>query len=190
MSEEECLDILGVSREASRDEIVVARRRLAREMHPDAGGSHGEMARLNEAARILLSVRPRPSLHDASAVPGASSAQPRHVDAPGSRVTRSVSDIPSFVIQTLPAVSFEILVVAAAHLGEVVEEDPPYLLEVLMRDPGPVWCRFELLPDAGSTTVLLSCDVDVGYTVYSIEEIRDLWISTINEGSVSFDERP
>lgn len=89
-------------------------------------------------------------------------------------------DAPSFVINALPVDAFETLLVAASNLGEIVDEDPPYLLEVLVRDPGPLWCRFELFPDAGSTTVILSCDIEIGYRLYSVEEIRDMWISTIN----------
>ena len=76
--------------------------------------------------------------------------------------------------------AFDLLQIAANSLGEIVDEDPPYLLEALVRDPGPMWCSFELLPDAGSTTVLMSCDVEFGYRVYSVEEIRDLWVDAVN----------
>ncbi|MEY2432723.1 MAG: molecular chaperone DnaJ [Acidimicrobiaceae bacterium] len=46
--------VLGVASEASADEIHVAYRRLARRLHPDAGGSDAaQMALVNDAWRIL-----------------------------------------------------------------------------------------------------------------------------------------
>lgn len=201
LSERESCSILGVSIDASHDEIIAARRRLARSSHPDRGGSHNEMVRLNEACRVLLALRARDVLvhgpQDRSApVQGAPAPGAPHTNAAGGdsedrrrsrdEVTKlGFRDAPSFVINSLPVDAFQILLVAASNLGEVVDEDEPYLLEVLIRDPGPLWCRFELFPDAGSTTVIMSCDVEVGYRMYSVEEIRDLWIATINSTSMS-----
>ena len=188
MSLEESFEILGVSSTASREEIVAARRRLAREFHPDAGGSHSQMAKVNEAFRVLTAIRARQGSEEAvsnDANSRTGRGEPvvdldsQDASAQGTR-RRGFRDAPSFVVNALPADAFEVLLVAAATLGEVVDEDPPCLLEVLLREPGPVWCRFELVPDAGSTTVILSCDVEAGFRVYSPEEIRDLWISTIN----------
>jgi hypothetical protein len=191
LSEPECCAILGVAHDATSDEIMAARRRLARLAHPDRGGSHVEMVEINEACRVLLAARARASTDSdvsASRVADRStsvSPHERHDDRQHEHRRYGFRDAPSFVISALPAEAFEILLVAAANLGEVVDEDPPYLLEVLVRDPGPLWCRFELFPDAGSTTIILSCDVEVGYRVYSVEEIRDLWISTINASSIT-----
>jgi hypothetical protein len=192
---EESCAILGVTHEASRDDIVAARRRLARSLHPDAGGSHVEMARVNEAFRILLAVRAERSTDEVahgkvSHAHDVDDGTSVDVESRRHRPERIFRDAPSFVVNALPVEAFEVLLVAAANLGEVVDEDPPYLLEVLVRDPGPLWCRFELFPDAGSTTVSLSCDVEPGYRVYSVEEIRDLWITTINGGSVSREPMP
>lgn len=190
ITEEESYLILGVSREATRDDIVAARRRLARALHPDAGGSHVEMARVNEAFRVLLAVRAERSTDKVSLTDDVDSSSAVDVDSLRHRSGRVFRDAPSFVVNSLPVEAFEVLLVAAAILGEVVDEDPPYLLEVLVRDPGPLWCRFELFPDAGSTTVNLSCDVEPGYRVYSVEEIRDLWIATINGGAISRERMP
>lgn len=41
--------VLGVSPNATRDQIEEAYRRLAREAHPDTGGSHDAMSRINTA---------------------------------------------------------------------------------------------------------------------------------------------
>lgn len=47
--------VLGVSRVATKDEIEAAFRRLARERHPDAGGSDAMMAELNAARSTAIS---------------------------------------------------------------------------------------------------------------------------------------
>lgn len=195
MTEEESCDILGVSREASRDDIVAARRRLARAHHPDTGGSHMAMAQVNEAFRILLALRAERTTSGVIGDQGTNTDQETETVSPGAhppgqRLQRALRDVPSFVVNALPVEAFEVLLVAATDLGEVVDEEPPYLLEVLIRDPGPLWCRFELFPDAGSTTVSMSCEVEPGYRVYSVEEIRDLWITTINVGSVTDERMP
>ena len=56
-------DVLGVNRGASKDEIRVAYRRLARELHPDvkSGSYSDEMAALNQAYQELTSAPPRSS---------------------------------------------------------------------------------------------------------------------------------
>lgn len=46
--------VLGVSPSATRDQINEAYRELARKAHPDAGGSHYEMSRLNVARAAAL----------------------------------------------------------------------------------------------------------------------------------------
>lgn len=48
-SPEQWWQVLGVNSKASREEIDTAYRRLAHEHHPDRGGSHDAMARINAA---------------------------------------------------------------------------------------------------------------------------------------------
>lgn len=50
----EAADLLGVSINASRDEIIAAHRKLIARNHPDAGGSPGLAARINAARETLL----------------------------------------------------------------------------------------------------------------------------------------
>ena len=54
MSREEAGEILGVSPDASREEIIEAWRRLIKRMHPDSGGSAFLAAKINAAKSVLL----------------------------------------------------------------------------------------------------------------------------------------
>jgi DnaJ homolog subfamily C member 19 len=50
--------LLGVSAEASREEIVVAHKRLVSMVHPDRGGSNGQVHEANAARDLLLDELP------------------------------------------------------------------------------------------------------------------------------------
>ena len=63
-------------------------------------------------------------------------------------------DTPSFTIDVLPVDAFEALLVVCSWMGEMLVDDPPYVLEAFLHDPEPCWCRLDLVPDAGATTVL------------------------------------
>lgn len=52
-------DTLGVARDATPDAIRAARKRRAKETHPDAGGSTEAFQEVEEAARVLLDPRLR-----------------------------------------------------------------------------------------------------------------------------------
>ena len=54
MSRQEALSVLGLSVNATRQEIVEAHRRLMVKNHPDKGGSTFIAQQLNEAKRVLL----------------------------------------------------------------------------------------------------------------------------------------
>jgi hypothetical protein len=105
------------------------------------------------------------------------------------------------VIEALPAEAFEALLVVTSWIGEVLVDEPPYLLDVHLAPPYDCWCRLELVPDAGSSTVSLTVagvdradpvggvddvegderdDVVDGASVPDVELIRDLWVRELN----------
>jgi hypothetical protein len=92
-----------------------------------------------------------------------------------------VVDHPSFVIDVLPVLAHEVLTLAVVSIGEIVDDDPPYGLEftVDVAEPGAsrTWCRAEIVPDAGSSTVSLVTESDGSVDV---ERLRDLLVREIN----------
>jgi hypothetical protein len=168
MVDEYFYELLGVNRESTPHEIVAARRILAREFHPDRGGDPQHMALVNLAFDTIMASRAEPLIE-------VSQVDETPICAPD-QSSRFVVDRPSFTINALPVVAYEVILLAARVLGDVSSDEPPYLLEVQLEDPPLTWCQLEIVPDAGSSTVSFIVDREVN-TV----EIRDLWVRTINE---------
>ena len=156
--------VLGVDPNADEAEIRRAFRRLARAEHPDLGGDSSRMAVLIDAYRSALQMV-SPVTRD------------RRVSGRGARVER---DVASFTVDALPVVAHEALLMVASVLGDVAEDDPPYLLEFLMRDGGDVWCRCDLVPDAGSTTVSVTVSPVGDEPLARCEMVRDLLVAELN----------
>ena len=78
-------------------------------------------------------------------------------------------------------VTFEALLLVAVTVGQVIDDDPPYGLEVAMADPVRCWCRLDVVPDAGASTVSVSAAAEPGFPVPVIEQVRDAWIDGLNE---------
>ena len=178
---------LGVSPSASLDEARAARRALAFQAHPDRGGDPATMTAINaafDAAARQIIDRDR----DAATPATEPSVTPTdHSDTAFGRRRRGRDirwgvehDVPSFTIGVLPAEAFEALLVVAAWIGEVLVDDPPYLLEAHLDDPSPCWCRLELLPDAGATTVNLMVARVGDQPAPTAEEVRDTWVANLN----------
>ena len=158
---------LGVAPDATLDELTAARRRLAMQLHPDRGGDGGAMQVVNRA------------FDDAVQRLGAPAPSP--APARKARPSRSVDyDWPSFTVDVLPADAFETLVVVSAWMGEVLVDDPPYVLETFLRDPSPCWCRLDLVPDAGATTVSLTVAGVDGEPAPDPEDVRDVFVANLN----------
>ena len=197
--------VLGLERTASLDQLRAARRRLAFELHPDrhpgTSGDATRMQQVNEAFdRCVGHVTGRRPIvfADTAGSPGPVGTAARAEPASRPRPPRGrhprfrgvEHDTPSFTIDALPAEAFEALLIVATWIGEVVDDDPPYVLECMLTEPGPCWCRLDLVPDAGGSTVSLAvAAVEVlhggdGSGVdderVSAESVRDVWVDHLN----------
>ena len=174
--------VLGVDPSATLAELSTARRRLAKCLHPDHGGDASAMQALNAAFEEALRRLSEPAA--ASPVAG----RPPEPSAPqatatrtGRRTVRGVQhDAPSFTIDVLPVEAYEALLVVTSWMGEVLVDEPPYLLEVFLHDPSPCWCRLDLVPDAGATTVSLMVAALEGDPAPDIDSVRDEWVGNLN----------
>jgi hypothetical protein len=189
-------EVLGLRRDATADEVNDARRRLAVEHHPDRGGDPARMREINGAADDALR-RIAAASASSSRPPGSRAEPPTGAQPPaggarqgehpgdgdarrtvdGSRVVR---DVPSFVVEALPAVTFEALIVVASWLGEVLDDDPPYRLETYLAPPFDCWCRLDVVPDAGSSTVSLTVAGLDGGPAPDVIAVRDAWVAGVN----------
>jgi hypothetical protein len=169
--------ILGVADDAGADEVNAARRRLAKRSHPDVDGGDTEaMRRLNEAADALLQDLDARDVD----VENDTAVAPRDTARRKASHLRVDSDVASFVIEALPAVAFEALLVVTSWIGEVVVDEPPYQLDVLLLDPLRCWCRLDLVPDAGSSTVSITIAALPDEPLPDIDDVRDLWVNSLN----------
>ncbi len=178
---------LGLPEDADADAVRDARRRLAKQHHPDRGGDAGQMRSVNAAAaEALRSIDARHADRDASpdaadASPGRTGPDAAHGDDVGEPSWSAMAhDMPSFTVEALPAEAFEALLVAAAVLGEVIDDDPPYRLEARLDAPLRCWCQVDLVPDAGASTVGLAVAPLPGRERPDVLAVRDAWIRELN----------
>jgi hypothetical protein len=168
---------LGLAPDASLDDVRAARRRLAKQLHPDHGGDADAMRNLNAifdaAVKAVLGrgVRPASAVSDVVSDP----TPPRW-----SRRRRVERDFPSFTISALPAEAFEAVLVVTSWFGDVLDDDSPYRLEARLDEPDACWVRLDLVPDAGSSTVSVTVVSDAANRV-SADDVRDLYVRAINK---------
>jgi hypothetical protein len=165
--------VLGLGPGATPDDVRAARRDLARLHHPDAGGDVDAMRRINVAAEEALKLLV------------ASGAAPRGEPPVSSAETITdwvglKRDVPSFVVEALPVETFEALLLAAAELGEVEDDDPPYELCTLLAAPVACWCQLDVVPDAGASTVSISIAPVEGCDLPNLLDVRNAWINALN----------
>ncbi len=175
--------VLGVAPGASAEELRAARRRLALLLHPDRiGGDAEAMRQLNTAFDQAMAERHRSG-------PGSGGGDNQNPDQsdrreqapPRPAQSRVVHDVASFTIEALPAEAFEALLVVTTWLGEVLVDDPPYQLDVALEEPYACWCRLDLLPDAGATTVSITI-AGIGQNAPpDLDDVRDLWVANLNQ---------
>lgn len=167
--------MLGVSPAVGETELRAARRRLAKDLHPDrAGGDADRMREINVAFEAALAV--------VLAVPPTTPVerQPEPDPAPRRSGPHHAHDVASFTIEALPAEAFEALLVAATWLGETIDDDPPYRVDVDLAEPFDCWCRLDLVPDAGASTVSLALASRDGRPVPDLDRVRDTWVMALN----------
>ncbi|MFT3854643.1 MAG: J domain-containing protein [Ilumatobacteraceae bacterium] len=187
-------EVLGLTWQATLDDVRAARRALALELHPDKGGDVVRMQEVNvafEAAVAHLTGR-RPLVAPAPLPPSRRAGGVIRRMPPPQRRGRVTSqrtylghrvqhDSPSFTIDALPAEAFEALLVVASWVGEVINDDPPYLLEVRLDEPVPCWCRLDVVPDAGASTVSITVVFDFLEPGIDAETVRDTWVASLNQ---------
>jgi hypothetical protein len=161
--------LLSVDRTATPQEIRRAWREKARTAHPDAGGSDSAMQELNQALRQALELVEHSKLQ--------STISPVLV--------RRECDVSSFTVDALPAECFEALLVVAGICGAVSHDEPPYQLEFSLHDAEVDgflhgWCRCDLVPEAGATTVSLLVGTAESSEGISVEEVRDYLVANLN----------
>ena len=165
--------MLGLAPGATRRDVQEARRRLAKLAHPDTGGSVEQMQHVNDAADAALRLLAAPpSTRTAPATTRRAPTRPT-----GGPIRR---DHPSFTVEALPAEAFEALLVVGSWLGDLIDDDPPYGLELALTEPIGGWCRLELVPDAGASTVSIAVAGAPGHPAPSVDEVRDAFVEGLN----------
>ena len=162
--------VLGVGPEATDAQLRRARRRLAKQLHPDL---HDDTTRADAERRMAQVNRAFDLLVGAVVVPA---PPPGPSDAPAT-AARPPAD--AFAIEALPVDAFEATLLAAVELGDVIRAEEPYLLAVLLDHPAPCQCLLELAPDAGGTTVTIDLAPRHFGTMPTVEEVRDAFVAEI-----------
>lgn len=166
--------ILGIPSGSDEKEIRAAWRDKLRASHPDAGGHHEEAVRINQALVEALGVARAPNTREG----------PKKNDFSSRR--RTSQDLSSFTIDVLPVECWHAIEIVAGLCGSILIDEPPYLIEFTMHDSGldqaaDLWCRCEMVPEAGATTVHITFGTNTARSTLSIEEIRDFLVNSLNE---------
>ena len=176
--------VLGLGCDATAMAVRSARRDLAKQHHPDTGGDADRMRTINAAAGAalhLIAQRSNDTVTPAAGSGGTSGSPSR---APDDRMAEEPSevarDVASFTVEALPVETFEALLVVTGWIGKVLDDEPPYLLDTHLHQPGECWCRLELVPDAGASTVSITIAADGDQRPPPIEAVRNTWVEQLN----------
>jgi hypothetical protein len=186
---EDAYDVLGLAPGATWEEVRVARRRLAKSLHPDLHSPEGRLDAQRRLARVNRAVdQLRAALSQATGQPASGRPAPAAQEPPVEpTVATRPGDSLSFTIEASPAVAFEAVLMAAVDLGDVIHVDEPTLLGILMDDPGPCQCIVELSAGAHGSVLTL----DVGPRAYgqcpTVSEVRDALVTQVRR---FFSEHP
>jgi hypothetical protein len=181
--------VLGLGRDATVEQARSARRRLAKQLHPDvhAASSPTERAelarRMSEVNRALAEVEAT-STGEGPAANGQRQAMSVHPPA-------DLLDGDSFTVAALPVDAFEALFLAAYGLGDILVADEPYALELYLVEPAPCFCQLTIVPEAGGSIVTIDVapPADEGVLPPPVEAVRDLLVAELNQLS-GFGDQP
>lgn len=174
-------DELGLDHGAGADAVRAARRRLAKRHHPDTGGDAAHMRRVNAAAAAALrTIADRTANRTADRTADRAPTGTTHDASESGDVDAMASDVPSFTVEALPAETFEALLVVVTWIGEALDDDPPYRLDTHLHAPIECWCRLDLVPDAGASTVSITVASVGGRPLPPVEAVRDVWVDQLN----------
>jgi len=180
--EQDPFELLGIDPASTADDVHRARRRLAKRAHPDHGGDAAGMQAINvaaDAALIALS-SPAPPAADDSRTDHPRTDDPRPDEAAPGRWPLVAADSPSFTVEALPMETFEAVLIVANWMGEVLVDDPPYVLESHLSEPFDCWCRLDIVPDAGASSVSIAVATVDGRTLPDLDVVRDAWVANLN----------
>lgn len=172
---------LGLDDDASAEAVREARRRLAKDHHPDRGGDADRMRSINvAAAKALRVIAARSAVTVAADQTSTSAASTHPTPAAESSWGGLSTDAPSFTVEALPVETFEAVLIVAGSLGDVIDDDPPYHLEVHMIEPFSCWCGLDIVPDAGGSTVSLAVASSSQRHAPDVLAVRDAWVDGLN----------
>jgi hypothetical protein len=186
-------ELLGIAPTSTADDVHRARRRLAKRAHPDHGGDAARMQAINAAADAALlalngspAVAPDDPPFDDPPFDDPPFDDPRTDDPETDEVAqgpspRVANDSPCFTVEALPLEAFEALVIVANWMGEVLVGDPPYVLESQLGDPFDCWCRLDIAPDAGASSVSVTVATFDDRTLPDLDVVRDAWVANLNQ---------
>ncbi len=177
-TDQDPFEVLGIDRTSTSDDVHRARRRLAKRLHPDHGGDAAGMQAINAAADAALIALNSPAPPPVDARPVPTDTLPD--EAVAGRRRRFVTDSPSFTVEALPVETFAALVIVANWMGEVLVDDPPYVLESHLVDPFDCWCRLDIVPDSGASTVSIGVATYDDRSLPDLDAVRDAWVANLN----------
>jgi hypothetical protein len=158
--------VLGLAPGSSLAEARAARRRLAKQLHPDVHAALPAADRAELARRMTV-------------VNGALAAVVAAGGGPPSLAGRTPQAEDSFELEALPVRAFELLFLVAYGLGEILDDDEPYGLEFYLPVPAPCFCRLELAPEAGGTIVTVTISPAEEAELPAVQAVRDVLVEEL-----------
>jgi hypothetical protein len=184
---------LGLAAGATIEQARAARRRLAKQLHPDLHAClppaeradlDSRMARVNRALSELEAFGHEgagPGEAAPGRAEGSDPVRPASGPDPAHRRAAPV-DGDSFSVGVLPVEAYESVFLVAYGLGEILTSDEPYALDAYLSEPRPCFCQLWLAPEAGGTIVtidVLPAEEDV--EAPAVAAVRDRLVAELND---------